>query len=117
MSDSSDLPVKRGRGSGTRKGVHDISPKVRQAFIQAIARIGKGDGVQGLSKIIEKELEKNPVAMLGVMARYLPQQFKVTGKVDHEHNHKHTAVQSTVSFIEGVIGDGTDSALPESLSH
>ena len=103
--------------AGNRKAVHDISPTVRGAFIRAVARIGNGDGEGALADIIEKELINNPVQMLAVMARYLPQKFTGTVKHEHKHDHEHRTVSDTAAFITEAIGEGTDSAHQKSLPH
>jgi len=102
-----------------KKPLHDITPKVRQAFTKAIARIGNGDGVEGLTKILEKEIIENPIGTLNVISRYLPREQNISAKVehDHKHTHEHKSVSESAAFIADIVGDGQSSALKKSMPH
>ena len=91
--------------AGSRKATHDIAPVIRRAFVRAASRIGNGDSESGLADLIEKELSENPLQTLQAIARFLPQEKKISGTVnhDHKHEHKHEALEHTTAWLTEIV--------------
>jgi len=92
------------------KAAHDIAPSVRASFLEALRLIKKQKGLT-FSQIIAQMLLEDPYKTLQCVAK-----FSVTEKkVEHAGSvsHKHSGVEATRNFLEGldtVSGIGT---LPE----
>jgi hypothetical protein len=71
-----------GYNGGTRKGKPNIAPAMRAAFLTAVKRLKDEQG-KSLPDLMAEWLEKDPIAMLKVISKFLPREARVREK----HNH------------------------------
>lgn len=84
----------------SRKGVSDLAPKIRGAYKRAILRL-ESEG-KPLSGIIAKELEKDPLGALALLAKFNPREKHE--RVSHDHTHVWRVPDGAVSrVIEGAL--------------
>lgn len=76
---------KQNRGGNGRTGVHDLSPKVRAAFVRALARLAKDPSdaktETQLATLIEKSLEKDFIATMTMIAKFNPRESTIKADV------------------------------------
>lgn len=103
--------------AGSRKGLHDIAPKIRAGFVRAAARKGNGNAEEAIATQIEKLWEKDFLAILQAIGKFTVRENKVSGKIEHEHDHKHRSLSETDAWIAEVTGRRPDSTSEKSLPH
>ena len=90
-----------GYNSGTRKGKPDIAPKIRASFLITIKILEQRKG-KTFSELMVDWLEKDPIAMLNVISKFLPREARVGAA--HDHTLTNTSLFATREFVESVVG-------------
>ena len=65
-----------GYNSGIRKGKHDLAPAISAAFLIAVKSLKQEQG-KSLPDLMAEWLEKDPIAFLNVISKFLPREERV----------------------------------------
>jgi hypothetical protein len=71
-----------GYNGGTQKGKPDIAPVMRASFLIAIKILEQRKG-KTFSEIMVDWLDKDPIAMLNVISKFLPREARAHTAHDH----------------------------------
>ena len=88
---------------------HSLAPRVREAFNLALVKL-KQDNKEDLSDLIYKELRRNPLNVLKIMAKFVPKEVKATIE---ETNFTDGGLSDTLRLIREAAGIGANKALPK----
>lgn len=103
-------------GGNGKSGKHDIAPAVRGAFLEALEIIKREDG-KTFPQIIADWMREDPIKVLTAVSKFTVREATVSGKVQHDHKHRVSAVQDeTQRIIDGLVGFGVDRDAEEVVS-
>lgn len=91
--------------AGSRKGVTDIAPAIRGAFLKAL-EIHKERHNKTFPETMADWLEENPIALMNAVAKFTIQEKHVSGNLKHDHTHKHEGLQNADSRITDLLRQG-----------
>ena len=103
----------RAQVTNRRTGVKDIAPIIRQAFILAAKRLeAKG---KPLSDIMERQLEKDPLATLRALGPYVPKNVNIDA--DITSRTEADGLPETARLVTGLAAAGSTEDMPDTLPH
>lgn len=89
-----------GYNGGTRKGKHDIAPAIRASFLAAIKIVEQKQG-KTLPELMAEWLDKDPIATLNVISKFLPREARVHAR--HDHTLSTASFPATREFLKSVV--------------
>ncbi len=89
-----------GYNGGTRKGKPDIAPQIRASFLIAIKILEQRKG-KTFSELMVDWLDKDPIAMLNVISKFLPREART--RAGHDHTLTTASLPATHEFVKSVV--------------
>ncbi len=89
-----------GYNGGTRKGKPDIAPVMRASFLAALKILKERKG-KTLPELMADWLEKDPIAMLNAISKFLPREKRIRAAPDHTFTT--TSLTATREFVASVL--------------
>jgi hypothetical protein len=90
-----------------------VAPLVREALVSALGIIEQEDGKAFQDLLADAVREHGILEVLSKLSKYMEREHIVSGKVDHEHRHKHVGLSATSAFIAEALGQAADGSLEE----
>ena len=97
---------------------HEYSANMRRALYEGLVEAAKEQGMT-LTEYCQQWWNDDWKAAINAMAKFMPRENQVSGKVEHDHKHEHTHVD--VSQVDGWLAQfatgSEDSDTQETLPH
>ncbi len=89
-----------GYNGGTQKGKPDTAPQIRASFLIVIKIIEERKG-KTFSELMIDWLDKDPIAMLNVISKFLPREART--RAGHDRTLTTAPLPATCAFVESVV--------------
>ena len=85
---------------GTRKDKPNIAPRIRASFLIAVKKLGQRKG-KTFSELMAEWLDKDPIATLNVVSKFLSREERV--RAPHDHALATASLPATQEDIASVV--------------